>query len=317
MSFNTSRESLPYGWCFLMFPNVSESSATFYHVTLAAAVVAAILAPLAVAGNALILAAIWRNQSLRTPSYLLLAGLAVTDFFTGLLSQPFFVVYKLANLAENRGLYCIAALVTESTVIYFCSITVVTIMMIALERWLHMSRRSLLTVPRVVICFVSYAVLLIIIVVVRMFTLYYSKEAFNALESFNYFAATLCVVATAFAYFKVFQIIRHHQNQVQPYQRALDMEKYKKSIFTILYIVAIFLLSYVPFLCSMLVFQIGQSKGISYRAAINACIAVVFSSSFLNPLLYCWRIKEIRDSVQIQVRMIRKLPCEKDGEGSQ
>ena len=50
------------------------------------------------AGNALILAAIWRNPSLRTPSYFLLAGLAFTYFCTGLLSQAFYVMYKLGEL---------------------------------------------------------------------------------------------------------------------------------------------------------------------------------------------------------------------------
>jgi len=296
MSFNTSRESLPYGWCFLMFPNVSESSATFYHVTLAAAVVAAILAPLAVTGNALILAAIWRNQSLRTPSYLLLAGLAVTDFFTGLLSQPFFVVYKLANLAENRGLYCIAALVTESTVIYFCSITVVTIMMIALERWLHMSRRSLLTVRRVISIYIMFAVFLILVAAGTLYTRYIQSEAFNVIAAFCVLVGVLCIAVTVFAYFKVFRIIQHHQNQVQVNGNALDMKKYKRSFFTILYILAVFVLSYVPSLCVILAFHAFSNHTTPYYVASEVCAAVVLSSSLINPLLYYWRIKEIRDT---------------------
>ena len=60
-----------------------------YQVTFKNCVVTSLLSPMAVAGNALIMAAIWRNPSLRTPSYVLLAGLAFTDFCTGLLSQPF------------------------------------------------------------------------------------------------------------------------------------------------------------------------------------------------------------------------------------
>ena len=46
--------------------------------------------PVAVVGNALIIATIWRNSSLRTPSYIFLDGIAITDFFTGLITQPAF-----------------------------------------------------------------------------------------------------------------------------------------------------------------------------------------------------------------------------------
>ena len=112
MAFNSSR--LPDSWCSLIFfPNVSESSSVYYQVTLTTCVVTSLLAPMAVMGNALIMATIWRNPSLRTPSYVLLAGLAFTDFCTGLLSQPFFVMYQLARLAENRKLFCVAGFLTD------------------------------------------------------------------------------------------------------------------------------------------------------------------------------------------------------------
>jgi len=108
-------------------------------------VVTAPLAPMTVAGNASILAAIWRNPSLRTPSYVLLAGLAVTDFCTGLLTQPFFIFKQVAAITSNKIIYCIAGSIVEIVSVYFSSLTGVVMTLIAVERWLHMSRRSLLT----------------------------------------------------------------------------------------------------------------------------------------------------------------------------
>ena len=52
------------------------------------AVVIALLSAPAVVGNALILATIWRRTFLRTSFHSILSGLAVTDFLTGLISQP-------------------------------------------------------------------------------------------------------------------------------------------------------------------------------------------------------------------------------------
>ena len=81
MSLNVS--GLPDTTCFLAFPRTNKSSQAYYTVTLGTCVVNAVLAPMTVAANAFILLAIWKNPSLRTPSYVLLAGLAVTDFGTG------------------------------------------------------------------------------------------------------------------------------------------------------------------------------------------------------------------------------------------
>ena len=267
------------------------------------------------AGNCLILAAIWRNPSLRTPSYVLLAGLAITDFCTGILTQPFFAVYKLADITGNHIIHCVAGIVTESAGLYFSSLTVFVMVMIAVERWLHMTRRSFLTVYRVIFLYITFAVILFLFVVVRMYSFYNLNEFINTLLILYYAAGGLCVAVTAFAYFKVFQIIRRHQNQVQTNQRAMDMEKYNKSIFTILYILIIFIFSYVPYLCSALIIYIsGSILSVPFMAAaLNVDSAVVFSSSFINPLLYYWRIKDIRDSVK---SMTRKILCKQSVEES-
>ena len=80
-----------------------ESSGVPYAMTLSAAIFVALLSPVALAGNVLVLAAIWRNPSLRTPSYLLLPGLAFTDFSTGLITQPVYVAAKLVRMKTLEG----------------------------------------------------------------------------------------------------------------------------------------------------------------------------------------------------------------------
>ena len=147
-----------------------------------------------------------------------------------------------------------------------------------------------------------------------MYVSFRSTEVFFVLEILYFFGGGLCIIVTALAYFKVFQIIRHHYNQVQANSNAIDMQKFKKSVFTILYIVAIFVLSYIPYLCCILVFQMLQRRGTkSAYTAINVCTAVLLSSSCFNPLLYYWRIKEIRDSVK---SIARKLCCKENEEQS-
>ena len=95
--------------CFLLPP--SFNSCTLFcdtqnhtidvtEVLLLALVAIAILSPVAVVGNAFVLAAIWRNPSLRNPSYILLAGLAFTDLCTGIITEPFFAANALTYLLD-------------------------------------------------------------------------------------------------------------------------------------------------------------------------------------------------------------------------
>ncbi|XP_078373345.1 putative G-protein coupled receptor 45 [Oculina patagonica] len=313
MAFNSSR--LPDSWCRILFvPNASKSTSVYYQVNLTVSVVTSLLAPTAVVGNALIMAAIWKKPSMRTPSYVLLAGLAFTDFCTGLLSQPFFVIYRVAELTGNIKLFCNIGVIAEIVGSYFSSLTVIVMTIIAVERWLHMSRRSLLTVRRVVIIYIMFVVLLIVFFSCGLYGRYYMSELVSVTFVIFLLGAVLCFVLHIFAYFKVFQIVREHQSQVQTNQNAIDLKRYKKSLFTILYILAIFFLSYVPLVCCLLVvFIMEKFENESSSAAINACVAVVYSSSFVNPLLYYWRIKEIRDSAR---GIVTNFCCTPNGEES-
>ena len=312
MSFSCS--PLSGNWCApAMLPNVSKRSSAYYQATLATCVVTALFAPLTAVANAFILAAVWKNPSLRTPSYVLLAGLAFTDFCTGLITQPFFVALRLGDGVINKHKYFITGLAADGVRYYFLSLTFFVITMIAVERWLHMSRRSLLTVRRVISIYIMFAVFLILVAAGTLYTRYIQSEAFNVIAAFCVLVGVLCIAVTVFAYFKVFRIIQHHQNQVQVNGNALDMKKYKRSFFTILYILAVFVLSYVPSLCVILAFHAFSNHTTPYYVASEVCAAVVLSSSLINPLLYYWRIKEIRDTVK---RIIRKLLCKQNGDGS-
>lgn len=68
----------------------SPPSPYYYEVAFSTSIIIAVLAPVAVVGNALILAAIWKKTFVRTPFHILLSGLAITDLCTGLIAQPFY-----------------------------------------------------------------------------------------------------------------------------------------------------------------------------------------------------------------------------------
>ena len=269
------------------------------------------------AGNALVLAAIWRNQSLRTPSYILLCGLALTDLCTGLLTQPSYIAVRVLCfnellLVKKEETYLLhAKAITAFCGTYFYSLTAILITFMSIERWLHMSRQSLLTVRRS--CFIVAVSSLLLIPVVVLRLLHVFKKTTGLVSNLSLFILLLlCLVTTPISYFKVFRIIHRHQEQIHANgssqnfgQPAFNLAKYKKSVVFILYILGVFYISFLPFLIFV---------GLSFRyryceleLLFHISLVFLFLSSSINPLIYLWRISDIRNGVK---QLFKKLHCQ-------
>lgn len=167
------------------------------HVALVTTVINAILSFVAMAGNALILATIWRSASLRTPSYILLGGLAFTDFCTGLITQSSYVVFRVASMTNNMRLFCVARSICLNSGLFFTSVTTANIAFMAIERWMHMNRHSLLTKRRVIVIDSVILVFLLALVVGNHFNMRITWITTLSL-------ALLSISVTSITYFKLF-----------------------------------------------------------------------------------------------------------------
>ena len=141
-----------------------------------------------------------------------------------------------------------------------------------------------------------------------------SIEGHRQFAKWSLTAAAICILVIAVSYYKVFGIIRHHQKGVQANQNSINIAKYKKSIFTVLYILALFVIGYIPYLGSELTFHVLQEFGDMFLTCSNFTLIFVYFSSLLNPLLYCWRIKEIKMGVK---NLVEKLLCKQAAENEE
>ena len=272
------------------------------------AVVIALLSVPAVMGNALILATIWRRTFLRTSFHSILSGLAVTDFLTGLISQPLYASFHLVNrknatvIKDNPEVGNAIGIIARVSANLFVNITIATMTVMSVERWLHMSRRSSwrssTTSHR------RYCAGLVILLfpisssVVYIFTLV--EPAFvGTVLKMTIVNFSFCYVIMSYAYFKVYQIIRRHQLQTQANRKsqnfgqpAIDLAKYKKSVASMLYIFLLFSMCFLPFSVSSAVALITTAE--VTEKAMNISLVLVFLSSSLNPGLYIWRMRDIR-----------------------
>ena len=310
MSNNPSTQQEAFSFSCSLVDENWRNEPFYYTATFSTTILIAILSPVAVVANALILAAIWRKTFVRTPFHILLSGLIIADLCTGLVAQPLVVAVDLIQLTRpkeicDNPIFFLALLgVANGSATYFISITMVFITLISIERWLHMYRRSLVTAHRGYFTIAIVLAVPIPLVSVRVFSDVnydtYSREVYATTLALM----LVCFVTTSFAYFKVYQIIRQHQQQVQEHdtsrnfgQPAIDLAKYKKSVVSILYILLLFSVCFLPFVVSSgMLLSLGVSVEVGVTFGVS--MLLLFLSSALNPGLYLWRMNDIRNGVK-------------------
>ena len=116
----------------------------------------------------------------------------------------------------------------------------------------------------------------------------------------------VCVITTGLLYCKIYAAVRHHTNQIHALQvqQATQNEdmanaaRLKKSSLATFYIYLVYLACYLPIACVVL------AKINSKTALYFTSVTLVYLNSSLNPLIYCWKMRHIRQTVMNIVRNI-------------
>ena len=115
----------------------------------------------------------------------------------------------------------------------------------------------------------------------------------------------LCFVTSIFSYTKIFLTPRHNQIQVQgnvdqgqPSQTAqLNIARYKRTVSSALWVQLALVLCYLPI---VIVEVLRLLRGITSDFFVPWLYSVNLAllNSSLNPILYCWKIREVRQVVK-------------------
>ena len=113
-------------------------------------------------------------------------------------------------------------------------------------------------------------------------------------------------VLTTVAYVRIYKVVKYHQNQIyrqHQLQNAQTREvlRQNKSAYNAIFVYLVFLACYLPLLPSTILYM---TNGISFFVAYYASLFLIFRNSSLNPLVYCWRYREIRQSVKSTLKKL-------------
>ena len=260
-------------------------------------------------GNTLILVALHKETSLHPPSKLLYRNLAITDLCVGIIGQPLAVTYFTSVVKERWDICYFADSAGNYSGYTLCSVSLFTAAAISVDRLLALllglRYRQLVTFRRTCITATGFWILSI----VGSSTIFWNP---HILLWYQYIGTALCLVTAIFAYTKISYTLRHNQIHVQnhvaqgqPSQAipALNIARYREAAYSALWVQGTLVLCYLPL---SIVDALRPQRGISLSVYLARQFAstILFSNSSLNPLLYCWKIREVRQAVKETLRQM-------------
>lgn len=283
--------------CFNLDTNF-DNAGYLYTTNIITAVVNSFFALTAVLGNFFIILAYQRTLSLHCPANTLVCCLALSDFTVGLVAQPSFVAHKIGEVQHNLSMYCATRIVTETSGYIACGVSILTLTAISIERYLavhlHLRYNEIVTNFRALVTVGILWSILGLAAGSRFFVR--DGKNFNAITAPILFSS---LIVTVWAYSRIYKQVKRHQRSIQDQEksaRVIGIAKYKKSTVTMVYILGLFVLSNAPYLSVVVAHRI-QGYTYSVKVAYIFASTIVFMSSSVNPLIYCCRIKEIRQAV--------------------
>ena len=263
-------------------------------------------------GNILILIALHKVTSIHPPTKLLFQCLAITDLGVGLISQPLMATgMLLVDTIQNidiKILEIIFVQLFKSLSITFCGVSVFASTALSVDRllalFLGLRYRHVATLKRIRAVLACGCLALLLIMLVLNF---WAKTARIVIT----ISLTLCLIISLFSYTKIVLRLRQHQSSVRDNAQQgkantggspLNLERYKKTVVSVALVQLALVMCYFPYIFFNTFIHLKRlPPGTFFLLEFNTA-TLVFLNSSLNPFLYCWGIKEIRQAVKATIR---------------
>ena len=268
------------------------------------------LAFTATLGNTLILIALYKVSSIHRSANVtkvLLRCLAMADFCVGVIVQPLFSAFLMGIASGNWRIIYLTLSIFNFT---FCGFSFATATAISMDRLLALllglRYRHTVTLRRVrclTVCF-----LLVSIGNGFIHSLFSQDFA----KSVGFVVIIISLFLSVFSHVKIFLKLRRYQAEVQKrvgHEQAirggipLNIERYKKIVWTIAWVQLALVFCYFP----LFIYLILAMATNWYRTGSVSYVpvsTVVYFNSTLNPVLFCWKIREVRQEVKNTMKQI-------------
>ena len=260
-------------------------------------------------GNALILVALHKVSSIHPPTKLFFRCLAVTDLCVGLFIQPLYATYIMSHIIKmNTNVLSYVYEVNRAFGWIVCGVSGLTSTGISVDRLLALllglRYRHVVTLTRVCVVIICFWLIGASLGWIRM----WRRDIALMVTSF---LITFCVVTSIYSHTRIHCKLRHQQAQVQNHvpqgplnggEIPLNIARYKKTVSSIMWVQLALAACYIPYS----IVAVLDVNGVKNYVATFTTETLVYLNSSVNSILYCWKIKEVRQAVK---NTIRQLIC--------
>ena len=276
-------------------------------------IINSIACPFTVLLNMLVIIAVRKQPSLQNNTNILLSCLAVTDLLTGLLAQPSFVIWKTFYVLKNaRDITAVDAVKEIHN--YFLRVLNISsslhLILLTCERLLaikYTNHYSYIVRKR------NFKVSVLAIWSFSFTTgvLGYGKKAIfkDIMKLLNFFTMYFSVIVIVIAYIILYrETLRHRKRIIKQQLPQTEIERFvkeNKALKTTVLVVGTIILCFLPMSIYQLLTTVFRKRSqvplFSSDKQMEILVIVVRTlsmlNSFVNPLIYCMRQKEMRKFV--------------------
>ena len=264
-----------------------------------------VLSITATLGNALILIALYRESSLSPPSKLFLRCLALSDLCVGVLVQPIAAVSLLSAVHHRWNLCRVGELLWYSLSEMLIIFSLLALTAISVDRLLAL----LLTIRyRHVVTLKRVRFVAVLFLLMSIANLVLQNTHTVAFLVYNALIWLLWLMTSIYCYLRIYLTLRNLiQAQVNPQGQgnavsSLNLSRYKKTVSIALWLFAAMMICFFPFGLILIVsISLSELSG-SLVGFTFLAITLIYLNSSLNPILYYWKIRELRHSVKEIIR---------------
>ena len=282
------------------------------NLTLIACVLNLTFSIIATIGNLLVIRALRKASTIPVNVKKLFLNLAVSDLAVGLIAQLMFgiimaIMLDLSTSGSNSFEFLCPTILSVSYFFIFlltCA-SFLTVTIIAVDRvlaiFLHLRYQELVTSR----CIAVLLVLLWMSSFLAAFVYIYFPNQNNIVVVTVEFIGLL---VTTTGYVRIYKVVKYHRNQIQIQTLAQQQNnqenlvlRQRKSTISAMFVHIFFLMCFFPNLCCIILLRASDFR-LSFLAVNHVSGFLVLLNSSLNPVVYCWRYREIREIVKSSLK---------------